>query len=151
MRDGPTIQLTKLTKKLEESIRKFGDTTPKEREVIMRIWLVWQCRLRLPNSSLNVSFQEIMGLGAEARRRIPVAILEIIFECFVPESIVSGLRNLTARSQAAVEEDNVVAGQKPPGTAEQQGGGPSGPLRAAREALSRNRSSVTLRDRWKLA
>ena len=79
VRDGPTIQLTKLTKKLEESIRKFGDNTPKEREVIMRIWAVWQCRLRLPNSSLNVSFQEIMGLGAEARRRIPVAILEIIF------------------------------------------------------------------------
>ena len=53
VRDGPTIQLMKLTKKLEESIRKFGDTTPKEREVIMRIWLVWQCRLRLPSSSLN--------------------------------------------------------------------------------------------------
>ena len=78
--------------------------------MIMRILVVWQCRLRLPNSSLNVSFQEIMGLGTEARRRIPVAILEIIFECFLPESIDSGLRNLTARSQAAMDEDNVVAG-----------------------------------------
>ena len=119
VRDGPMIQLSKLTKKLEESILKFGETTPPEREAIMRTWLAWQCRLRLPNSSLNVSFQEIMELGAKARRRIPVAILEIIFECFLPESIDSGLRNLTARSQAAMNEDNVVAGQKRPGTLEQ--------------------------------
>ena len=55
-----------------------------------------------------------------------MAILEIIFECFVPESIVSGLRNLTARFQAAMEEDNVVAGQKRPGTVEQHGRGPLG-------------------------
>ena len=39
VRDGPTIQLSKLTKKLEESIRNFGETTPLEREAIMRTWL----------------------------------------------------------------------------------------------------------------
>ena len=121
VRNGPTIQLTKLTSRLEESLKTFGDTTLKEREVVMRIWLVWQCRLRLPNSSLNVSFQEIMGLGAEARRRIPTAILDIIFDCFVPESIVRGLKELTTRPLAATEDDSIAAGQKRPGTIGSQG------------------------------
>ena len=91
----------------------------------MSIWLVWQCRHRLLNSSLNVSFQEIMGLGAEARRRIPTAILDIIFDCFMPESIVRGLKELATRPLAATEDDSIAAGQKRPGTIGSQGVGSS--------------------------
>ena len=126
MRDEPTIQLFKLTKKLEESILEFGETTPIERETIMRNWLAWQCRLRLPNSSLNVSFKEMMGLGTEARRRTPAAILEIIFDSFVPDNLVTGLREFTARIQAGQEDDRVTAGYKRPGMAVPRSGVPHG-------------------------
>ena len=92
VRDGPTILLSKLTKQFEDLIQSTGDTNPAVREVAMRVWLVWHSRFRLPNISLNVSLQEIMGLGAEARWKSPVAILEIIFESFVPDNIMVGFR-----------------------------------------------------------
>ena len=88
----------------------------------MRIWLVWQCRLRLPNSSLNVSFQEIMGLGTEARRT-SVAILEIIFDSFVPHRMVTGLRELIVGIQTGQEQDRVTAVHTGLGMVEQQNGG----------------------------
>ena len=37
--------------------------TNRLKEVVIRMWLVWQCRLRLPNSTQNVSFHEILDWG----------------------------------------------------------------------------------------
>ena len=67
-----------------------------------------------------------MGLGTEARRRVPAAVLETIFDSFVPDNMVTGLREFTGRIQAGQKNEGVTAGHKRPGTGASSTGDPHG-------------------------